>query len=325
VCYSLTRRRPEANAVIEVRGLTKHYGGVTAIKDITFDVARSEVVGILGPTAAGKTTIMRIITGFILPTAGVVRVASHTVSKKALQFRRHIGYLPESAPLYRDMSVRAYLDFIARLRGMHSPAMRNGRIDAVMERCQVFSLASRSIGKLSRGCRQRVGLAQALVHDPDILILDEPTAGLPPDQIIEVRDLIRDLCRDHTVILSTHIPSEVEHVCQRVVIINDGQLVAEHSREQLQAQLKGSEQVYIEIAGATPQAVVSELSAIENVRGIQPRCNGGYDIACALGVDIRSELAAAVLNNGWQLLELRTGEASLDDVFRQLTLDERVA
>ena len=310
--------------MIEVRGLTKYYGDVAAVKDVTFDVARGEVLGFLGPNAAGKTTTMRMLTGYMPPSAGTISVAGHDVSRDSLQVRRHIGYLPESVPLYSDMSVHAYLDFMARLRGMRSTKTRKERVDAVMDLCRVRHMADRTIGKLSKGYRQRVGLAQALVHDPDVLILDEPTSGLDPAQIIEVRDLIRDLGKEHTIILSTHILSEVEHVCQRVMIINDGQLVAEDSREQLRIRLKGAEQVYIEVAGALPQAVISELSAIENVRDVQPRLEGGYEVACTLGMDLRSDLAAAIISKGWQLLELRADGLSLEDIFLKLTRDERV-
>ncbi len=242
--------------MIEVRGLSKYYGDVAAVRDITFDVARGEVLGFLGPNAAGKTTTMRILAGFMPPSAGTASVAGYDVLTDSLQARRHIGYLPESVPLYREMTVRSYLDFMATLRGMRRLKARKARIDIVLSLCQVDHMADRPIDRLSKGYRQRVGLAQALVHNPDVLILDEPTAGLDPAQIIEVRDLIRDLGKEHTIILSTHILSEVEHICQRVMIINEGRLVAEDSREQLRSRLKGSEEIYIQVAGPPSSEVV---------------------------------------------------------------------
>ena len=310
--------------MIEVRGLTKYYGDIAAIQDVTFDVAKGEVLGFLGPNAAGKTTTMRILTGYIPPSAGTVTVAGHDISKNSLDVRRHIGYLPESVSLYHEMTVCAYLDFLGKLRGLRATKKRKTRVDDVMALCQVSHMADRSIGKLSKGYRQRVGLAQALVHDPDVLILDEPTTGLDPAQIIEVRDLIRDLGKEHTIILSTHILSEVEHVCQRIMIINEGNLVAEDSREQLRSRLKGAEQVYLEIAGASPQTIISDLSVIEHVRDVQSRPGGGYDVICTLGMDLRAELAARIVGNGWQLLELRPDGLSLEEIFLKLTQDEGI-
>jgi len=311
--------------MIEVRGLTKYYGDLAAVKDVTFDVTKGEVLGFLGPNAAGKTTTMRILAGYMPPSAGEASIAGYDVLKDSLQVRRHIGYLPESVPLYREMTVRSYLDFMGSVRGMRNAKKRRGRIDEVMELCQVGHMADRAIDKLSKGYRQRVGLAQALIHDPEVLILDEPTIGLDPAQIIEVRDLIRDLGKDHTIILSTHILSEVEHICQRVMIIHEGQIVAEDSREQLRARLKGSEQIYLQVAGVSPDQVVTELLAIDNVRDVQQRPDGGYDVACALGVDLRADLAARIVNKGWQLLELRSDGLSLEDIFLKLTRDEHAA
>jgi len=310
--------------MIEVRGLTKYYGDLAAVKDVTFDVAQGEVLGFLGPNAAGKTTTMRILTGYMPPSAGQASIAGYDVMKDSLEVRRHIGYLPESVPLYREMTVRAYLDFMGTLRGMGGAKKRRGRIDDVMDLCQVGHMADRPIGKLSKGYRQRVGLAQALVHDPDVLILDEPTVGLDPGQIIEVRDLIRDLGKDHTIILSTHILSEVEHICQRIMIINEGLVVAEDSSDRLRARLKGSEQIYLQIAGVSPDVAMAGLSSIENVRDVRPGTDGGYDVACTLGVDLRADLAAYVVNNGWQLLELRPEGLSLEEIFLKLTRDDDV-
>jgi ABC-2 type transport system ATP-binding protein len=306
--------------MIEVRGLTKYYGKLAALRSISFDATAGEVLGILGPNAAGKTTTMRILAGYTPPSAGQARVAGYDVAKAPQDVRRHIGYLPEEVALYGEMSVRAYLDFMAGLHGMRR---RKARLDEVMEMCQLTGMASRPAGKLSRGYRQRVGLAQALLHNPPVLILDEPTAGLDPAQIIEVRDLIRSLGKAHTVILSTHILSEVEHICGRVMILNEGQIVAEDSRQQLRARLKGSERIYIEVAGATPAEVESELRAIGGVSEVRARAGDAYQVICALGNDARADIAARVVKRGWQLLELRPEGLSLEEVFLKLTQEER--
>ncbi len=306
--------------MIEVRGLTKYYGKLAALRNVSFRAAAGEVLGILGPNAAGKTTAMRILAGYTPPSAGQAYIAGFDLSQSPLEARRCIGYLPESVALYGEMSVRAYLDFMAGLRGLRR---RKARLDEVMEMCQLTSVASRPAGKLSRGYRQRVGLAQALLHNPPALILDEPTAGLDPAQIIEVRDLIRSLGKDHTIILSTHILSEVEHICERVLILNEGQIVAEDSRQQLRARLKGSERILVEIAGATPALVEGELRAIPAVRDVRVKAGGAYQVHCALGSDARAEIARRVVTRGWQLLELRPEGLSLEEVFLKLTREEQ--
>ncbi|MGC8827597.1 MAG: ABC transporter ATP-binding protein [Anaerolineae bacterium] len=308
--------------MITVRGLTKYYGSLPAIQDVSFDVAAGEVLGFLGPNAAGKTTTMRILTGYMPPSAGKAVVAGYDVVEQSLEARRHIGYLPESVALYPEMSVRTYLEFMAALRGVGPARRRKQRVDEVMARCQVAHMADRPIGKLSRGYRQRVGLAQALVHDPEVLILDEPTVGLDPAQIIEVRDLIRELGRDHTIILSTHILSEVEHVCQRVMIIHEGRIVAEDTRDRLRARLKGGELLYVEIAGAPPEDITAGLLGLLHVQDVRPLGDNAYQVTCTLGSDIRAGLAQFVVQKGWQLLELRRERVSLEEIFLQLTSDE---
>jgi ABC-2 type transport system ATP-binding protein len=308
--------------MITVRGLTKYYGSLPAIQDVSFDVAAGEVLGFLGPNAAGKTTTMRILTGYMPPSGGKAVVAGYDVVEHSLEARRHIGYLPESVALYPEMSVRAYLEFMAALRGVGPARRRKQRVDEVMARCQVAHMADRPIGKLSRGYRQRVGLAQALVHDPKVLILDEPTVGLDPAQIIEVRDLIRELGRDHTIILSTHILSEVEHVCQRVMIIHEGRIVAEDTRDRLRARLKGGELLYVEIAGAPSEEITVGLLSLPHVQDVRPLGDNAYQVTCTLGSDIRAGLAQFVVQKGWQLLELRRERISLEEIFLQLTSDE---
>ena len=308
--------------MIRVRGLTRYFGPLAAVKDVSFDVAQGEVLGFLGPNAAGKTTTMRVLAGYLPPSAGEVSVAGHDVVTDSLEVRRHIGYLPESVPLYHEMTVRDYLDFMVTIRGVRRARERKARVSQVMDLCQIAHMAGRSVGKLSRGYRQRVGLAQALVHDPEVLILDEPTVGLDPGQIIEVRDLIRDLGKEHTVILSTHILSEVEHICERVMIIHEGRIVAEDSREQLRARLKGYEQVYLQVAGADPEEVTPALKALEDVEDVRATSDGGYQVSCSLGVDLRPALAAFVVGQGWRLLELRQERLSLEEIFLALTLEE---
>lgn len=308
--------------MITVRGLTKYYGSLPAIRDVSFDVAAGEVLGFLGPNAAGKTTTMRILAGYMPPTAGQAVVMGCDVVEQSLEARRHIGYLPESMALYPEMNVRSYLEFMAALRGVRPARRRKQRVDAVMAQCQIAHMADRPIGKLSRGYRQRVGLAQALVHDPEVLILDEPTVGLDPAQIIEVRDLIRELGRDHTIILSTHILSEVEHVCQRVMIIHGGRIVAEDTRDRLRARLKGGELLYVEVAGALPEEITAGLFHLPHVQDVRSLGDNAYQVTCTLGSDIRAGLAQFVVQQGWQLLELRRERISLEEIFLQLTSDE---
>jgi len=303
--------------MIKVQNLTKYYGDLAAISGVTFTVEQGEIVGFLGPNGAGKTTTMRILTGFIPPSEGRATVAGFDVFENSLEVRRRIGYLPETVPLYPEMTVRGYLDFVASLRGIRRPARR---VDEVMETCHVDDVADTHIGKLSKGYRQRVGLAQALVHDPEILILDEPTIGLDPKQIIEVRELIRHLGEDHTVILSTHILPEAQQVCERVIIINEGRIVAEDTPERLTARLKGAERIYIQVGQPAPE-IASVLAAIPGISSVEARGNGGYEIESLLGTDVRPQIAAAVVNGGWNLLEMRPVGMSLEEIFLKLTTE----
>jgi len=303
--------------MIEVEHLTKYYGDVPAIQDVTFQVDRGEVLGFLGPNAAGKTTTMRILTGFLPPSSGTARVAGYDVFRDSIEVRKRIGYLPETVPLYPEMTVYGYLDFVARLRRMEN---REHRIWEVMERLALDDHADELIGKLSKGYRQRVGVAQALIHDPEILILDEPTIGLDPKQIIEVRELIRELGKDHTIILSTHILPEVSQTCQRVIIINQGRIVAVDTPERLTARLKGAERIFVQLA-RPDENVVPKLSAIEGITSVEAREGGAFEIESALGVDRRAEIAEVAVKHGWGLLELRPMGMSLEDIFLQLTTE----
>jgi ABC-2 type transport system ATP-binding protein len=317
--------------VIEVQHLSKRYGRVTAVDDVSFRVERGEILGFLGPNGAGKTTTMRILTGYMPATEGKAIVAGFDVFDQPVEAKRRTGYLPETPPLYPDMSVLEYLEFVAKIKGV-APASRASRVKAVMERTRIDDMANRQCGKLSKGYKQRVGLAQALIHNPDVLILDEPTAGLDPKQIIETRQLIKDLAGDHTVVLSTHILPEVSQTCQRVVIINKGKVVAVDTPDNLTARLRGSETMYVQVdpAGATTTDVGAALSGVAGVTRVveTERRNGliGYEVESEQGRDVRRELARSiVVNGGWGLVELRPMRMSLEEIFLSLTTDDAAA
>lgn len=310
--------------MIEVQGLTKRYGPVTAVSDVSFRVEPGEILGFLGPNGAGKTTTMRVLTGYMPATEGKVVVAGHDVFDQPIQAKRKTGYLPESPPLYPDMTVREYLTFVARIKGVARRQIRE-RVDEVMRRTWVSDMAGRHCGKLSKGYRQRVGLAQAIIHNPDVLVLDEPTAGLDPKQIIETRQLIRELAGSHTIILSTHILPEVSQTCQRVIIINKGRVVAVDTPENLTARLRGSETMFLQVAG--PESDVrAALTAVPGVTRVTSRAarDGVIDVEVdsERGHDVRRELAAAVVGRGWGLLELRPMRMSLEEIFLSLTTEE---
>jgi ABC-2 type transport system ATP-binding protein len=308
--------------VIEVQHVTKHYGRVTAVDDVSFRVERGEILGFLGPNGAGKTTTMRILTGYMPPTEGKALVAGYDVFTHPLEAKRRTGYLPELPPLYPDMTVREYLDFVARIKGV-PPAERKTRVASVMQRTRVADMAERHCSKLSKGYRQRVGLAQALIHNPEVLILDEPTAGLDPKQIIETRQLIRDLGGDHTIVLSTHILPEVAQTCQRVVIINKGRVVAVDTPENLTARLTGAETLYVQLdsGGAEAGPVIAAVPGVTRVLA----SDGGFEVESERGTDVRRELARTIVNRGWGLLELRPMRMSLEEIFLQVTTDEAPA
>jgi ABC-2 type transport system ATP-binding protein len=310
--------------VIEVQNLTKHYGPVTAVDDVSFRVERGEILGFLGPNGAGKTTTMRILTGYMPATAGKAVVAGYDIFEQPLDAKRRTGYLPETPPLYPEMTVREYLTFVSKIRGVPK-GERRSRLAWAMERTRVADVADRHCGKLSKGYRQRVGLAQAILHNPEVLILDEPTAGLDPKQILETRELIRGLAGDHTVILSTHILPEVAQTCQRVVIINKGRVVAVDTPENLTARLRGSETLYLQVdsAGADATDTLRTVPAVTRVAVADTRDGiRGYEVESEQGHDVRRELARAVVGAGWGLLELRPLRMSLEQVFLQLTTEE---
>ena len=310
--------------MIEVQHLTKRYGPVTAVDDISFTVQRGEILGFLGPNGAGKTTTMRVLTGYMPPTEGKAIVAGYDVFEQPIEAKRRTGYLPETPPLYPDMTVHEYLSFVSKIKGI-ARAERKARVEEMMRKTHVLDVADRHCSKLSKGYRQRVGLSQALMHNPDVLILDEPTAGLDPKQIIETRQLIRGLAGDHTIILSTHILPEVSQTCQRVVIINRGKVVAVDTPDNLTSRLRGSETMYLQVdaAGADAAAVLQRIPGVTRVAVSDTKQQViGYEVDSEAGRDVRRELAAAVVGRGWGLLEMRPLRMSLEEIFLHVTTEE---
>src|SRR5262245_6753008 len=312
--------------MIEVQHLTKRYGPVTAVDDVSFRVEKGEILGFLGPNGAGKTTTMRVLTGYMPATEGKAIVAGFDLFEKPIEAKERIGYLPETPPLYPDMTVREYLTFCAKIRlGNANKAQRQQRVDTAMRKTHVDDMANRHCGKLSKGYKQRVGLAQALLHDPEVLILDEPTAGLDPKQRMETRDLIRGLGGEHTVILSTHILPEVAQTCHRVVIINKGKVVAVDTPDNLTHQLKGSATLYVQVEADGDAGAA--LSAVPGVRTVtvadQHARFTGFEVEAEVIVDVRREVARAVVDRGWGWPELCPNRFSLDDIFLQLTTEEQ--
>lgn len=311
--------------MIEVEHLTKRYGPVTAVQDVSFQVHKGEILGLLGPNGAGKTTTMRVLTGYMPATDGRVVVAGHDVFEQPVEAKRRIGYLPETPPLYPDMTVREYLQFVAKIKGVPK-GDRKARVEQVMARTWVADMAGRACGKLSKGYRQRVGLAQALIHNPDVLVLDEPTAGLDPKQIIETRRLIKELAGDHTIILSTHILPEVSQTCDRVVIINKGRVVAVDTPHNLTRRLRGAETMFVQVDETRATDAAAALAKVPGVVRVEPVENaaaGAFEVESETGRDVRRELAKAVVLGGHDLLELRPTRVSLEDIFLSLTTEEQ--
>src|ERR1700744_5892277 len=315
--------------MITVTDLTKRYARHTAVDHVSFEVQKGQIVGFLGPNGAGKTTPMRMLTCFMPPTAGTASVAGFDVLEQPFEVKKRIGYLPETPPLYPEMETAEYLRFVGKLKGL-SGAELEKRVNYVCERCFVADVKNKLLGKLSKGYRQRVGLAQAIIHNPDVLILDEPTAGLDPKQINETRDLIKGLAGDHTIILSTHILPEVEQTCEQVLIINKGKLVATDSVRNLQARARDAESLIVEVAAREGQldtfAVQQKLAAIPGVSHVA--CtddqNTGvvFEVQSLKGQLVRGDLARAIVGSGWDLSELRPTAKSLKEIFLQLTGSE---
>ena len=311
--------------MIEVQDLSKAFGEKTAVDHITFSVNKGEILGFLGPNGAGKTTTMRVLTGYLPATQGTAKIGGFDVFDDSMEVRRRIGYLPENPPLYFDMTVASYLDFVARIKNV-PPEKRAQQVESAMEMTKIADKRDELIKRLSRGYKQRVGLAQAIVHDPDVIILDEPTVGLDPKQIIEVRHLIKSLAGNHTIILSTHILPEVSMTCDRVIIINNGKIVAVDTPENLTRQLKGGERIRIE-AQAPEQQLRDALQKIPGAQKVQVESlgSGGRAIAvveASQGADLRSQVAAKVVGQGWPLYELRGEGLSLEEIFLQLTTED---
>ena len=309
--------------MIEANELTHYYGPRPAIQDVSFHVDKGEILGFLGPNGAGKTTTMRILTGFMPPTRGHVDLGGYDVVEDSLEVRRRVGYLPETVPLYTDMTVSGYLRYMGTLRGMPPRSIKR-RIGDVIDVCRLGDYRKTQIGKLSKGFRQRVGIGQAIIHEPEVLILDEPTIGIDPIQVVETRRLIQDLGREQTVVLSSHILPEVSMICGRVLIINEGRIVAEDTPANLAQRFQGVDRLEVEIGG--PVAAV--LPALRNVRGVaevnhrQAQDRELYDIQLGRGQDLRNEISQVVISNGWSLLSMQVVGMSLEDIFLKLTTQE---
>ncbi|MFH0955743.1 MAG: ATP-binding cassette domain-containing protein [Candidatus Falkowbacteria bacterium] len=308
--------------MIEIKSLTKNFGQNLVLDNISFSVAKGEILGFLGPNGAGKSTTMKIITSFWSPTSGQVLIDGFDMAKDSLFARKKIGYLPETVPLYEDMRVFEYLKFIAEIRGL-SKSETKGRIKEVVAICGLSKVFRQPIEELSKGFRQRTGLAQAIMHKPDILILDEPTTGLDPNQIVEIRDLIKTIGREKTVIFSTHILSEASATCDRVIIINNGKIAGQGSPAELMKRSGGAEIIYVKIKGLKDE-VEKKLKEMENVVNVKIKDKEaediyGYEIEPASGVDLREYLSLTVMKNNWSILEFKKISASLENVFRELT------
>jgi ABC-2 type transport system ATP-binding protein len=304
--------------MIRAIGLTKDYGARRAIENLSFEARQGEVVGFLGPNGAGKTTTMRILTGYMPPTYGSAEIAGFDVVEESLEVRQRVGYLPETVPLYPEMTVFDYLKFMADLR--HLPDAED-MVDDALEMVQMTDRAGGYIANLSKGMRQRVGLAQALLHRPEVLILDEPTIGLDPAQVVEVRNVIREVGKERTVLLSTHILTEAQQLCDRVLIINKGRIVAEDTPENLQARLMGAERSLLRVKGEADE-LVPVISKIKGIQEVKARPDGGLEFQYVSGLDVRPEVAKTVIQSGYELFELSPIHLSLEEIFLELTRDE---
>jgi ABC-2 type transport system ATP-binding protein len=301
--------------MIKVSGLTKDYGARRAISNLSFDAQQGEIVGFLGPNGAGKTTTLRILTGYMPPTDGEAIVAGYDVVEESLEVRKRVGYLPETVPLYTDMIVFDYLKFMGELRKI--PNVSN-RVDEVLDMVGLSDRSDGYIGNLSKGMRQRIGLAQALLHRPEVLILDEPTIGLDPGQVVEVRELIREIGKERTVLLSTHLLNEAQNICDRLLIINQGKIVAEDTTANLQARLIGAERVIIRVRGEADE-LAGTIQQVKGVQSVETKQDGAVEFEFSSGKDLRPEVAKKVISAGYDLLELRPLGMSLEEIFLELT------
>ena len=309
--------------MIQATGLTHYYGPNPAIEDVNFGVNRGEILGFLGPNGAGKTTTMRILTGFMPPTRGKVTLDGYDVVDQSLEVRRRVGYLPETVPLYTDMTVTSYLKYMGTLRGMPSRNIKR-RIEEVIDVCRLDDYRSSLIAKLSKGFRQRVGIAQAILHEPDVLVLDEPTIGIDPIQVVETRSLIKNLGNQQTVVLSSHILPEVSMICERVLIIHEGRIVAEDTPANLAERLQGTDLLEVEIGGP-PEEVTPAIREIEGVASVRHRSHANrevYTVRLLQGAEVRDDISRAVIARGWSLLSMQSVGMTLEEIFLRLTTDE---
>jgi len=310
--------------MIKVQNLTKSYGAFQALKGVSFTVNKGEILGFLGPNGAGKTTAMRILTCFFPATSGKATIAGYDVFEEPEEVKKRIGYLPENVPLYLDMTVTSYLTFVAGVKGVKGSNVKK-RVNTVMEECVLTHMSHKLIGELSKGYRQRVGIAQALVNQPEVLILDEPTVGLDPKQIIEIRKLIKGLAGERTVILSTHILPEVSMTCQRVIIINEGRIIASDTPDNLTSKIQGANRLVIKVEGP-PIEVIKNLEAIKGVKKVSKKGEENKILELVVdtekGVDVRREIPPLIIQKGWNLLEQKPLEMSLEDIFVKLVTKE---
>lgn len=312
--------------MIELKNITKYYGDFPAVTDISFKIEKGEIVGLLGPNGAGKSTTMKMITGFMPPTSGELTVDGNDIVSQSIEARRKIGYLPETVPLYTDMTVYSYIEYMGMLRGLSKKNIKS-KVDNVIEICKLEDYRNSLISKLSKGFRQRVGISQAIIHEPEVLVLDEPTIGIDPNQVVETRQLIKNLSGEHTLILSSHILPEVSSICERVLIIHEGEIAASDTIENLSSLMSGKNKIEADIIGS-PQSIVTELEKINDVKSVQFSINKSssefstFSIESEINSDIRSEIAKIIINNDWGLIRLQSMGMSLEDIFLQITTAE---
>ena len=312
--------------MIELKNITKYYGDFPAVTDISFKIEKGEIVGLLGPNGAGKSTTMKMITGFMPPTSGELTVGGNDIVSQSIEARRKIGYLPETVPLYTDMTVYSYIEYMGMLRGLSKKNIKS-KVDNVIEICKLEDYRNSLISKLSKGFRQRVGISQAIIHETEVLVLDEPTIGIDPNQVVETRQLIKNLSGEHTLILSSHILPEVSSICERVLIIHEGEIAASDTIENLSSLMSGKNKIEADIIGS-PQAIVTELEKINDVKSVQFSINKSssefstFSIESEINSDIRSEIAKIIINNDWGLIRLQSMGMSLEDIFLQITTAE---
>ena len=308
--------------MIQVEGLTKYYNQLCAVDQISFDISKGEIMGLLGPNGAGKTTTLQMLTGFLRPTSGSIRVKDYNIDEHCLQIKKLLGYLPESAPLYHDMLVYDYLDYVANIRGINS-SKKISRLRYLADLCGIIEVMHKPIGELSKGFKQRVGLAHAMMNDPEILVFDEPTSGLDPNQIIEIRDIIKQIGKEKTIILSTHILSEAEATCDRIVIINKGKIVADDDTEALKQSAKGKNLISLSLQNAGFESVKQKLISIDGVVEIVEVGNDNgilnLKLTCQSSTDIRGDIYRNIRQTDWILLEIHQETQTLENIFRKLT------